>query len=190
MKKKITLFLLLCVSGIGNVFAQSIESLPLQGIPKDTLMFVFNLHGQTRRYQITYEEKQDTIFVHWGIERYLKWQSGSFAMGYKSVEQAIRLNFLQPEDGKHVHLTAEETVAMISRAAYNQLKKQHSFVYGQTTYSTLNTDEKVLGYSLIRVKDTLEGCEMWILDNSCFPLIWRIRNNPLGINWEVHPISR
>ena len=31
----------------------------------------------------------------------------------------------------------------------------------------------------------VEGCEMWILDNPKLSLVWRMRNNPLGINWEI-----
>lgn len=176
MKKRMILFLLLCISATGTLFAQ-----------KDTLMFVFSLHGQTRRFQVTFEEKQDTLYLHWGIERYLKWQSGSYAMGRKSVESAVRLSFLQPEDGKHVRLSSEETVGILSRVVYQQMKEQKAFVYNQTNYSVLDTNEKALGYPLIHVRDAVEGCEMWILDNPQFPLVWRVRNNPLEINWEVHP---
>lgn len=190
MKKHIILSLLLCISAAGTLFAQNISNLSAQAIPADTLLFVFKLHGQTRKYQTTFEEKQDTLFMHWGIERYLKWQSGSYAMGRKSVEGAIRLSFLQPENGKHVRLSSEETVAILSRDAYQQLKKQSSFVYNQTKYSVLDSNEKALGYPLIYVKDAMEGCEMWILDNPHFPLVWRIRNNPLEINWEVQPFSK
>ncbi len=180
MKRPIILSLLLCISATGSLLAQSVMT--------DTLTFVFSLHGQTRRYQTTFEERQDTLYMHWGIERNTKWQSGSYAMTRKSVEQATRLSFLQPEDGKHVRLSAEETVAILSQAAYRQLKEQHAFLYNQTYYSVLPTNEKAVGYPLIHVKDTVEGCEMWIVDNPHFPLIWRVQNNPLEINWEVQRV--
>lgn len=180
MKKQIIVSFLLCISAAGSLLAQ--------GIVTDSLLFVYSLHGQTRKYQTTFTEKQDTLYMHWGIERYLKWQSGSYAMERKSVEQAIRLSFLQPENGKHVRLSPQETVAILSRAAYRQLKEQNSFVYNQTTYSVLDKEEKALEYPLIHVKDAVEGCEMWILDHPHFPLVWRVRNNPLGINWTVENI--
>lgn len=181
MKKQIILSFLLCICTSGNLLAQHIP---------DTLLLVFSLHGQTRKYQTTFEKKQDTLYLHWGIERYLKWQSGSYAMGPESADRAIRLSFLQPEDGKHVQLSSEKTFAIISIAAYKQLKQHGSFVYNQTTYSVLDTNEKALNYLLIHVKDAMEGCEMWILDNPDFPLVWRVRNNPLGINWEVQRFSQ
>lgn len=46
-----------------------------------------------------------------------------------------------------------------------------------------------MGYSLLHVNDSVDGCEMWIMDNPDFPLIWEIQNNPLGINWKVAPIA-
>lgn len=180
MKKYIILLFVLCVCCAGN--------LPAKNIAPDSLVFVFSLHGQTRKYQASFEEKKDTLYIHWGIERNLKWQSGSYAMGKESIAKAIRLNFLQPEDGKHVRLSSEETVGMLSHTAYKQLKEQNSFVYNQTRYSLVDTDEKALSYKLIHVIDTVERCEMWILDNPGFPIVWRMRNNPLGINWEVVPI--
>lgn len=177
MKKQIILSFLVGVCTCGSLLAQ--------GIVTDSLLFVYSLHGQTRKYQSTFSEKQDTLYLHWGIERNLKWQAGSYAMSRKSVEQAIRLSFLQPEDGKHVILSPEETVGVLSLAAYEHLKKQNSFVYNQTTYSVLDSEEKALGFQLIHVKDAIEGCEMWILDNPHFPLVWRVRNNPLGVNWSI-----
>lgn len=180
MKKQIIILFLVGVCACGSLLAQ--------GIVTDSLLFVYSLHGQTRKYQTTFSEKQDTLYLHWGIERNLKWQSGSYAMSRKSVEKAVRLSFLQPEDGKHVCLSPEETVAVLSLAAYQQLKEQNSFVYNQTTYSVLDSVEKALSYPLIHVKDAAEGCEMWILDNPHFPLVWRVRNNPLGINWKVENI--
>ena len=132
MKKHIILSVLLCLGFTGSLLAQSI-------VP-DTLLFVFKLHGQTRKYEMSFREKQDSICLYWGIERNLKWQSGSYTMGPKSIEQAVQLSFLQPEDGKHVQLSPEETVYFLSRSAYKQLKEQNTLVYNQTTYSVLDSN--------------------------------------------------
>lgn len=177
MKKQIVIFSILLSAFTGGVAAQS-------AVP-DTLLFVFKLHGQTRKYDMSFTQKQDTLYLHWGIERYLKWQSGSYAMGPESVEKAVRLSFLQPDNGKHVRLSSEETAYLLSRSAYTQLKQQNSFVYNQTTYTVLESSERALGYPLIHVKDEAEGAEMWILDNPELPLVWRMKNNPLGVNWAA-----
>lgn len=53
MKKHIILSALLCLGFTGSLLAQSI-------VP-DTLLFVFKLHGQTRKYEMSFREKQDSI---------------------------------------------------------------------------------------------------------------------------------
>ena len=72
-----------------------------QVIP-DTLLFVFKLHGQTRRFEMSFEEKNDTVSLIWGIERKLKWLSGTYTMMPENVENGSSLSFLQPEDKNHV----------------------------------------------------------------------------------------
>ena len=32
------------------------------------LLFVFKLHGQTRKYQFTFNQSNDTLYLHWGIK--------------------------------------------------------------------------------------------------------------------------
>ena len=86
-----------------------------QVIP-DTLLFVFKLHGQTRRFEMSFEEKNDTVSLIWGIERKLKWLSGTYTMMPENVENGSSLSFLQPEDKNHVTLPAGETVFCFMRA--------------------------------------------------------------------------
>ncbi len=177
MRKRIFLCLLLLSSLAGGAWAQEILT--------DPLLFVFKLHGQTRKYRFTFQPAQDTLYLHWGIERNTKWQSGSYAMLPTVLKTATRLSFLQPEDGKHVCLPSEETFALISHAAWQQLKTTHAFRYNETEYRLADTVKQAAGYPLLHVKDEVDGCEMWVMDNPDFPVIWEMRNNPLGINWKV-----
>ena len=55
----------------------------------------------------------------------------------------------------------------------------------KTGYRLLDTQTQALDTSLLHVKDDAEGAEMWILDNSALPLVWKMQNNPLEINWEA-----
>ncbi len=155
-----------------------------QAVP-DTLLFVFKLHGQTRKYQMSFQNRQDTLVLTWGIERNLHWQTGTYTMLPASTEKAVSLTFLQPEDGRHVTLPAHETAFVLSRKSYRELKAAREFVYNQTRYRLLDTQTQALDTSLLHVKDDAEGAEMWILDNSALPLVWKMQNNPLEINWEA-----
>ena len=181
MKKKLFICFLLIGSLMGNVMAQDIITNPL--------LFVFKLHGQTRKYQFTFNQSNDTLYLHWGIERNTRWQSGSYAMPQEALKTAVRLSFLQPEDGQHICLPIQETFALLSATAFQELKSQKAFHYNQTEYQLADTKSQAMGYSLLHVNDSVDGCEMWIMDNPDFPLIWEIQNNPLGINWKVAPID-
>ena len=181
MKKKLFICFLLIGSLMGSVMAQGIITHPL--------LFVFKLHGQTRKYQFTFSQSNDTLYLHWGIERNTRWQSGSYAMPQEALKTAAGLSFLQPEDGRHICLPAQETFALLSATAYQELKSQKEFHYNQTEYRLADTKSQAMGYPLLHVNDSVDGCEMWIMDNPDFPLIWEIQNNPLGINWKAVPVT-
>lgn len=120
MKKKLFICFLLIGSLMGNVMAQDIITNPL--------LFVFKLHGQTRKYQFTFNQSNDTLYLHWGIERNTRWQSGSYAMPQEALKTAVRLSFLQPEDGQHICLPIQETFALLSATAFQELKSQRHFI--------------------------------------------------------------
>ena len=181
MKKKLFICFLLIGSLMGSVMAQGIITHPL--------LFVFKLHGQTRKYQFTFSQSNDTLYLHWGIERNTRWQSGSYAMPQEALKTAAGLSFLQPEDGRHICLPAQETFALLSATAYQELKSQKEFHYNQTESRLDYTKSQAMGYPLLHVNDSVDGCEMWIMDNPDFPLIWEIQNNPLGINWKAVPVT-
>lgn len=181
MKKIYLLFLLLIgACRTGNICAQT--ALP------DTLLFVFKLHGQTRKYQMSFHEQNDTLYLDWRILRNLHWQEGTYRMTPESQEAGNTLCFLQPVDKENRLLGMNETAYILSRQAYKELKADGAFHYNQTVYKKGNKKGEALGRPLIHCVDQTEGAEMWILDNESLPLVWKMRNNPLNVNWQVdHP---
>ncbi len=177
MKTKLLLTFALCVAFSLGTVAQN--TLP------DTLLFVFKLHGQTRKYEMTFTPKQDSIVLNWRILRNLHWQKGSFTVTPQAVINAQILSSLMPEDKRHVILPDSQTAYFLSQTAYRSLKARHSFTYNHTEYEWLDNDERAGGFALLHVRDKQEGAEMWILDNPSLPLVWRMQHNPLEINWTV-----
>ena len=45
------------------------------------------------------------------------------------------------------------------------------------------------GLKSLHVADRTEGCEMWIVDDLRLPLVWRMKDNPLEINWTVQTME-
>ncbi len=154
----------------------------------EPMLFVYKLHGQTRKYQYTFDRGQHGIVVSWGIERNTKWQSGSFTMTEKAVENADSMSFRQPVDGEHVILPCSHTYHVIlSRKAFADLKRDGVFTYNGIEYHAKDVEVHD-GFRLIHVHDNDEGADMWILDDSDLPVVWRMSGNPLGINWSVNTL--
>ena len=153
-------------------------------------LFVYKLHGQTRRYTMEFTTTAEGgITVGWGIERNGKWQSGTFTMTADAVANANELSSLQPIDGDHVTLPATETYNMLSRKAFRQLKSDGKFTYNGVEFSKIDTaDNSAENHNgLIHVAETVDGSEMWILDNDRFPIVMQMKSNPLNQNWSVAP---
>lgn len=180
--KKIYLLALLLIGACcnGSICAQT--SIP------DTLLFVFKLHGQTRKYEMSFREQDDTLRLDWRILRNLHWQKGSYLMAPASQETGNTLCFLQPVDKENRLLDKHETAYVLSHQAYKELKANGAFRYNQTVYKKGDKKGEALGCPLIHCIDQTEGAEMWILDNESLPLVWKMQNNPLNVNWQVdHP---
>lgn len=93
----------------------------------DSLLFVFKPHGQTRRYQFQFREMSNgSIELVWGIERNMKWQSGSFVITPEARRDAEFLDFTMPLDGEHVTLPGNATAYMLSQRQLSQLKNTSS----------------------------------------------------------------
>lgn len=156
----------------------------------DTLQLEYKLHGQTRRFRCVFSPDSDGgITLQWGIERNLKWWSGTYHMPSKAVSAGSSMSFLMPEDGNHITLDEVSTFAMISRKALSELKSKGRFCYDNMVYELVDSKDSCELGALIHVKDPAEGCEMWILDDEKLPLVWQMSNNPLEINWRTRKLN-
>lgn len=144
------------------------------------LRFTFKLHGQTRRYDVRFLWHGDTLVYDWGIERNLKWQSGSFIMLPEAVADADVLSLRMPVDGECVTLASDATAYIISRRALAELKSCGRTRINRADFAVA---DDVDGY--LHIINAEEGTEMWVLDHSELPLICRMAGNPLEVDWLV-----
>lgn len=152
--------------------------------PGDTLQVAYKLHGQTRRFKFVYEPAEDGgLTLYWSIVRNLKLWTGSYAMSGHAVKEGSAQSWLMPEDGNHVTLPPEETYGIISRAALKDLKETGEFRYNGVLWRHTGTTGTPSGQA-IEVEDPEEGAGMTILDNPRLPLILKMEDNPLEINWQ------
>ena len=177
MKRNYLLLLCILVGSLSQAVAQITVH--------DTLQYSFSLYGQTRRFKVAYERQDGNLVLHWTILRNMKWWVGSYTMPPASQAEGENFCWTQPTDGEHLTTSPDETVWMLSQKQLSQLKAQGKFVSNGVTYTARPCKETALGYPLLHAVDAVEGAQVWVLDYPELPLIWRMRNNPVGINWQV-----
>lgn len=150
-----------------------------QSQDKDYL-FVYNLRTQYRRLKVHFTEKQDTLTLHWSFTNYVGTKKGTFIMSPQSREHATQICYIMPTNGMDIMVPQHELFALLSRDALNELNANGKCRYNNTTLTLIDTQD-----NLLHVKDYDEGYEMWIENNPKFPLIRKMLNNPIEIDWEV-----
>jgi len=151
------------------------------------LSYVCKLHGQTRPLTLTTKMDKDTLVLN--LET--RGVKSSILISQKALKNGNALSFNQGEYSNVLVLKPTETYFMISQSAYQDLVKNKKFVYNNTTYVLDEKEEKssvaVDGKSVdaFHVKAQIDKTEMWIIKNSDFPLICKVTENPLGINFTL-----
>lgn len=157
-------------------------------LPTDTILATYRLHGQTRRFKIAPVTNPDgSITLNWSIVRNLHLWTGSYTLTPEALANATQLSYLMPENGNHVTLPSTHTFATISANALHRLKTTGTFTLSNTPFVTDGTPIATPLGTAIPVRDTIEGATMLILDNPALPLILRMTDNPVEINWTITP---
>lgn len=182
MKKVIICILFCAIWHIGN----SQNYIP--SIKNNTeLHYVCKLHGQTRALSLTAKTAGDTLT----FKLETRGVKSSIVMLPEALKNGNALSYNQGEYAPVLNLKPTETFFMISRSAYQDLIKNQTFIYNNTTYVLQKTEDKesvfIDGKQLetFHVAAQIDQTEMWIVKNPDFPLICKMNKNPLGINFTL-----
>lgn len=148
------------------------------------LNYVCKLHGQTRTLKLLTQITNDTLVLD--VET--RGVKTKIIIKQEALKNGNTLSFNQGENTTVLALKVNETFFMISQATYQDLLKNNSFIYNNTTYdfkkeSTILVDAKSI--ETLHVKAQIDETEMWIVKNASFPLIYKLDKNPLGINYTL-----
>lgn len=95
------------------------------------------------------------------------------------MENAEGFCWYSPQKGSNIY-KCNETFLFISFKALTELKHDGMFVYNGITWRKINTDANI-----ITVKADVDGTVMKISTSSELPWVLEMRNNPLGIDWNM-----
>jgi len=153
---------------------------PSKQMQQTRYLFTYKLHGQTRRFNVDITEKNDSLVLNYGIQRNLKYWQGSYTMTQKARKSAQSISYVQPLDNQHLTLPDNELFALISTDNLQQIKEKGACTLCNTPFKLIDSLNGQL-----HLIDTAEGAEIWVLDNPQLPLIMKMKNNPVEIDWEV-----
>lgn len=154
------------------------------------LNYICKLHGQTRTLTLTTQIISDTLVFNLDT----RGVKSSIKIMPEAVENGTELSYNQGEYSPVINLKSTETFFIISKSAYQDLLKKGQFIYNNTTYVLDGNEEKspvVIDGKVIstwHVVAQIDETEIWILKNPEFPLLCKMTNNPLGINFTLTEI--
>jgi len=144
----------------------------------------FSLHGQTRRFYISYWPTVQDETIKWTIQRNLRWWQGSFRMTRKALEKGTRLCYQQPVDGQHITISDDELFCMVSRKVLKEIRKHGRCTFDGAQWLVVGEERPYAMVHHFHLRSD-EGAEMWVNDDLFTPYIVKMINNPMEIDWEL-----
>lgn len=132
----------------------------------------FTLNRQFRTWPLVYSWQADTLRLRCKQTLYL--------IPRAVADSASNFCWLTPQTDGTVYRDVQGTFAFISFAARRQLLATGSFVYDGITWRLIDQTPDAL-----HVRADIDLTEMWISTDPQLPLVLRMLNNPLGIDWTI-----
>ena len=153
--------------------SQKKEELLLPPYPTDCPVYEvhYTLNRQYRTWETSFWE-EDTAWI-------VNCNGCIYTIPTHVVEHATGFSWDSPQKPGASYL-CDGTFLFISSDALHQLLTHQSFVYDGITW---REQERTDHY--IHVKADVDGTEMWIARNAHLPLVMKMKNNPLGIDWYI-----
>lgn len=155
-------------------------------LPRDPYDYLLkcSLHGQTRRFYLSYWPTVADETIRWTIQRNLRWWRGSFRMTKKALDCGTKLCYRQPLDGQHLTLADDELFCMVSRKVLRQIRRKGRCTFDGNRWQLVGQERPYARVHLYHLRSE-EGAEMWVNDDLLAPYIVRMTNNPQEIDWEL-----
>lgn len=177
--KKLTLILFTLILGT-VVYAQKF-------VPKvkgnSVINYTLTQNGQDAPMVLTFTGLGNPTKIDWNIDGY---GSGSYEMSAKALQSGKGLRPNAPDQDVLTKLPDYQTVACISKDAYNDMLQNQAFSFDDLKYAVKADDSsfkmKDKDLDVIHVVATNGKGEMWILKNPDFPLICKTKDNAHGMD--------
>jgi hypothetical protein len=184
--KRLNLLILSLVLGT-SVFAQKV-------VPKikgnSVINYTLSQNGQDAPMVLTFTGIGDPTKIDWSIDGY---GSGSYEMSAKALQSGKGTLPKTPDVDVLTKLPDYQTVACISKDAYNDMISKQEFNFDDLKYA-VKTDDQIIKMNdkqldVIHAIATNGKGEIWILKNPDFPLICKTKDNAHGLDLSLISIQ-
>lgn len=131
----------------------------------------YTLNRQYRTWPVSMVWDSDTLC--------LTCNESTYIIPRHVVESSKLFSWKSPYKGRNKYV-CDGTFLFISRNSLRELQTDGMMIYDTITWRTIDTSD-----GIIHVKADIDGTEMWIDSNSSLPMVVRMKNNPLGIDWTI-----
>ncbi len=185
--KKFSLIILAFVLGT-TVYAQGI-------VPKikgnSVISYTYTMDGQDMPLTLTFNSLGNPIKIDWNIDGI---GSGNYEMSPDALANGKGVNILAAEPDQLTKLPSYQTVACISKAAYNDMVKTQTFEFNDLKFSATKDDAGTVKINnktldVYHAVATNGKGEMWILNNPDFPLVCKTVDNAQGADISLVSIK-
>lgn len=138
---------------------------------------------------ITLKSVGEIINLDWDIVS----TGGTIAMKAKALENGTKFFAGQPTPDDVTNLADTETFMCISKAAYQSMVKNKSFIYGSLTYVVkdmpdgFKVDGQLVDATYVATADGKTS--LWILNNIDYPMALAMKGNPTGADYTILSIK-
>ncbi len=146
------------------------------------ISYTYTLDGQDLPMTLTVSSLANPIKIDWSIDGV---GTGNYEMSAKALDGGNSIMLKAPQPDQLTRLPGYQTIACISKAAYNDMIKNNAFEYSDLKYSVTkdNSGAVKLGGQTLDVYHAVatngKG-EMWILNNPDFPLVCKTKDSAQG----------
>ena len=146
----------------------------LDNKPLDAMTMCFVLNRQYRNWKYEWRWNGDNLTI--------VCNSATYNIPQDVVDNAKSFSWQSPQVKDAIYDNVGGTFGFISKSAYRQLVDYGRFVYDKITWRKLDATADA-----IHVKADKDATEMWISTRQELPFVMKMKNNPLGIDWEMKP---
>ena len=141
-------------------------------VPSENLTIHYTLNKQFRSWPLSFAWDNDTLK--------LICKQTLYSIPRSEVEHATGFSWLTPQKDGTTYDNVKGTFAFISLDAWNDLLSKRQFIYDEITWKYLDETD-----GFYHVRADIDRTEMWIKMTNGLPIVVKMKNNPLGIDWRI-----